>query len=196
MLRLAILVSGGGSNMQAILKAHGQGRLQQLQPALVIADRPCPALKLAAEAGLHTCLLEKKVYREGHSRAVDSCLQEHEIDLAALAGYLSILSGELTRRWAGRLVNIHPSLLPRFGGSGFYGLRVHQAVLDARERVSGCTVHMVDDGVDTGRILAQVQVPVHSGDDASSLAARILVEEHRLYPEVLSRLAGKLQARS
>ncbi len=189
MLRLAVLVSGNGSNMLAILDAYKKELLNNLVPVLCVADRPCKALERAAGWGLETVLLEGKHNGEKLTDALDRQLSERRIDIVALAGWLSIISGKLTRKWTGRMVNIHPSLLPEYGGKGMYGEYVHKAVLDAGKKQSGCTVHFVTDSIDGGKILGQSRVKVLKNDTAESLAARILIEEHRLYPKILADLA-------
>ncbi len=196
MLRLAVFASGGGSNLQSILDAAEAGELGSFTPALVVADRECGAVSRAMEAGVDAVLLDRKIHRSGLSRAAESLLLEYEIDFVALAGWLSILDEKFTSAWAGRIVNIHPSLLPRHGGKGMYGIRVHRAVLEAGESESGCSIHFVTAGVDEGDIISQARVPVEAGDTPEKLAARILPEEHRLYPETLRELSMGLPPRS
>ncbi|RKX90177.1 MAG: phosphoribosylglycinamide formyltransferase [Spirochaetes bacterium] len=194
MLRLAVLASGNGSNLQAILDAYEGGLLRNLQPVLCVADRSCKALERAAAWGLETVLLEGKHNGEKLSEALGRQLSDRRIDIAALAGWLSIISGKLTREWTGRMVNIHPSLLPEYGGRGMYGEQVHKAVLDAGEKQSGCTVHFVTDSIDGGKILGQSRVKVLKNDTPDSLAARILIEEHQLYPKILADLTDSFTA--
>jgi len=192
LLRLAVLASGSGSNLQAILDAYEGGLLGNLQPVLCVADRSCKALDRAAAGGLEIVLLDRKQYGEKLSEALGILLIDYGIELVALAGWLSIISGMLTREWAGRMVNIHPSLLPSYGGKGMYGQHVHKAVLDAGEKLSGCTVHIVTDSVDGGGILGQARVNVLKNDTPESLAARILIEEHGLYSKVLDHLGAAI----
>lgn len=194
MLRLAILASGSGSNLQAILDASKEGLLNNLVPVLCVADRPCRALERAADRGLKTVLLDRKKIGTKLPEALDCQLSEQKIDIVALAGWLSIINGKITRKWTGRMVNIHPSLLPEYGGKGMYGEHVHKAVLDAGENQSGCTVHFVTDSIDGGKILGQSRVNVLKNDTTESLAARILIEEHRLYPKILADLAVDIRA--
>ena len=193
MLRLAILASGSGSNLQAILDAAENNRLGEIIPVLVISDRPCKALQRGLEAGIETAYLDKIKYGERLSYHVGELLDKHSIDIVALAGWLSILDEKITENWAGRMVNIHPSLLPLHGG--LYGINVHKSVLDSGDKESGCTVHFVTAEVDGGQILGQARVPVLDKDSPESLAARILVEEHRLYPEILAGLSAALKSR-
>ena len=194
MLRLALLASGGGSNLQALLDAAEDGRLPGVEPVLVVADRECGAITRAMDAGVDAVLLDRRIHGRGLSAAVGAALEDYAVDFAALAGWLSILDESLVAAWRERILNIHPSLLPAHGGPGMYGLRVHQAVLAAGDAESGCSVHVVTAGVDEGRVLEQARVPVLAGDTPESLAARVLVEEHRLYPEAIRRFGASLAA--
>jgi phosphoribosylglycinamide formyltransferase-1 len=173
-----VLVSGNGTNLQALIDAEKQGRLGSGKIALVVSDRGgAYALKRAEAAGI-PARTEGADPRRDLSDRLLGIAREGEIGLVVLAGFLSILEGEFIRAYAGRIINLHPSLLPKYGGPGMYGLRVHRAVLEAGERESGCTVHLVDAGTDTGPILLQRAVPVLSGDTPEGLAARIHREEH------------------
>lgn len=190
--RLGVLVSGGGTNLQAILDVVAAGRLAA-EVAVVIADRDgAYALERAALAGVPTAVIKLKEFpdRDAFSAAVADCLDRHGVDYVVLAGWLKIFTAPMLKRFAGRIVNTHPALLPSFGGAGMYGLTVHQAVLDYGCKVSGCTVHFVDQSVDGGPVIEQVAVPVAEDDTAESLQARILVREH----EALVRVIGWLVA--
>jgi len=181
--RVAVLASGGGSNLQAVLDhlaALGDRRAADV--VLVVAGRETAgALARARRAGVATA-----VATPGSLAGV---LDAQAIDLVVLAGYLSFVPAVVTERWAGRIINVHPALLPSFGGHGLYGLRVHRAVLDAGARVSGATVHFVDAEYDRGPIIAQWPVPVVAGDTPESLAARVLRIEHLLLPRAVDALA-------
>lgn len=192
-MRLGVLVSGGGTNLQAILDAVADGRLEAAV-AVVISDRPGAfALERAAKAGLETAVIRVTDHadRDAFSRAVADCLTAHRVELVVLAGWLKIFTAPMFSAFAGRMINTHPALLPSFGGAGMYGLHVHQAVLAAGCRVSGCTVHRVTEEVDAGPILAQAAVPVADDDTPESLQARILPHEHRLLVEVIAQLAAE-----
>jgi len=193
MLRLAVLASGSGSNFQAIIDAAEEGRLGLLQPVLLVSDRPCRSQERAEAADIESLCLNRSFHGEHLSVELGRLLITRDIDFVALAGWLSILDENITADWKGRMVNIHPSLLPLHGGAGMYGRRVHKAVLDAGESESGCTVHYVTARVDAGEILGQVRVPVQDNDTPESLAERILIEEHKLYPEVLAELSDSLK---
>lgn len=181
--RVAVLASGGGSNLQAVidhLAALGDRRSADV--VLVVAGRETAgALGRARRAGVATAVAAPD--------ALAAVLDRHAIDLVVLAGYLSFVPTAVTERWAGRVINVHPALLPSFGGHGLYGLRVHRAVLDAGARVSGATVHFVDAEYDRGPIIAQWPVPVAADDTADSLAARVLRVEHLLLPRAVDALA-------
>jgi phosphoribosylglycinamide formyltransferase-1 len=178
-----VLVSGGGTNLQALLDAEKKGAFGKI--VLVVSDRPdAYALERAKIAGVPTVIitLDKNTTREERRQALSEHIlylaEVHRIDLIVYAGFLWILKGAIIEAYAGKMINLHPALLPRFGGKGMYGEKVHRAVLDAGETESGCTVHLVDAGTDTGPILLQRKVPVLPGDTPDSLAERIHKEEH------------------
>jgi formyltetrahydrofolate-dependent phosphoribosylglycinamide formyltransferase len=185
--RVAVLASGGGTNLQAILDyldAHHDA--QAMSVALVASDRAAAgALERARRHGVPAMALDAT--QRGDPLA--AILESHAIDYIALAGYLRFIPTAVTRRWRGRIVNVHPSLLPSFGGAGMYGLRVHEAVIDAGVRVTGVTVHFVDEEYDRGPIIAQSPVPVLPGDTPEVLAQRVLSVEHALYPVALDAVA-------
>jgi phosphoribosylglycinamide formyltransferase-1 len=190
--RVAFLASGGGSNVEALLTAM-RGPGFAAEPVLVLSDRAkAGVLGVAARFGVPSALVERAGFpdRVSFDRAVLKALDAAGPDLLCLAGYMRILSPEFVAAYRGRMLNIHPALLPKFGGPGMYGHRVHEAVLAAGEKESGATVHWVEEGVDAGAILAQDRVPVLATDTAASLAARVLELEHRLYPQVLRRVCG------
>ena len=191
-VNIAVLASGGGSNLQALIDHFNTDERAPARVALVISDRrEAGALERARRAGIPALHVPTKD-RPADEVAADllAGLEGRRIGLVALAGYLKLVPREVVRRYAGRIVNVHPALLPRFGGAGMYGTRVHEAVLEAGEAVSGPTVHLVDEEYDRGRILAQWPVPVQPGDTPESLAARVLEAEHALYPVVIEALAS------
>jgi phosphoribosylglycinamide formyltransferase-1 len=190
-LRVGVLASGRGSNLEAIIAAIEAGRLPVVV-AVVISDRPAArALDIARRHGIEALVLQPAEHpgREAHEKAVIAALEERRIGLVCLAGYMRLLSASFVRQFEGRLLNIHPSLLPAFPG-----LHPHRQALDHGVRVSGATVHFVDEGTDTGPIILQAAVPVEPTDTEETLSARILVEEHRLYPEAIRLFAeGRLR---
>lgn len=186
--RLGILISGRGSNFLAIADAIATHRLDA-EIAVVISNRSeAPGIAAARERGLHTVVLTSKgVDREEYDRGLIEELRRSRVDLVCLAGYMRILSGRFIREFSHRILNIHPSLLPAFPG-----LDAQHQALEHGVKVSGCTVHFVEEGLDSGPIIIQAAVPVLDHDTAESLSARILKEEHRIYPEAIALvLSGK-----
>lgn len=195
--RLAVFASGGGTNLQAILD-HARKPAARYRVALVIGDRPgAGALARASAAGV-TARVVSVAGRPAADVEADllEALASHGIDLIALAGYLRLVPRGVVARYRGRIVNIHPAPLPRFGGRGMYGERVHRAVLEAGVESTGPTVHRVDEEYDRGDVLAHEPVPVLPEDTVDTLAARVLEREHALYPRVLDRLAAEIGAPS
>jgi phosphoribosylglycinamide formyltransferase-1 len=192
-LRVGVLASGRGSNFRALAEAAAAGRLEAAVVVLV-SDRPgAPVLDIARDRGIEAVLVDPKQHpsREAHEKAVIGVLEERRVGLVCLAGYMRLLTGAFVGHFAGRLLNIHPSLLPAFPG-----LHPHRQALEHGVRISGATVHFVDEGVDTGPIVLQAAVPVLPDDTEARLSERILVEEHRLYPEAVRLFArGRLEIR-
>ena len=190
--RIAVLVSGGGSNLQSIIDNIEQGNLN-CEISYVIADRECYGLKRAEKHGIKNILLDRKVLKEKLSDEISNVLEndDEKTDYIVLAGYLSILSPEFIKKWSRKIINIHPSLLPKFGGKGMYGMNVHRAVIESKETESGCTIHFVDTGVDTGEIILQIKVPVLTDDTPEVLQKRVLEKEHVLLIEGIKKLLGK-----
>lgn len=186
MKRIAILASGGGTNLQSILDHFADlGSASPAEVALVASDRPqAAALGRARSAGVQTAVLD----RHASTPQMLELFAEAKIDFLVLAGYLKLIPTAVVDRYAHCMVNVHPALLPKHGGPGMYGLRVHQAVIRAGERVTGPTVHRVTHELDSGPVLAQWPVGVLDTDDAMSLAARVQVAEHALYPRVIEAL--------
>jgi len=181
-LKVGILISGRGSNMAALIKA-AQAPDYPAEIACVISNKAdAGGLKIAADAGIPTAVISHRSYsdRENFDREVSATLEKHGVGLVVLAGFLRIFSSWFPQHWAGRVINIHPSLLP-----SFKGLHVQRQAIDAGVRVSGCTVHFVIPDLDAGPIIAQAAVPVLQDDTEETLTARILRQEHRLYPEVV-----------
>jgi phosphoribosylglycinamide formyltransferase-1 len=187
--RLGILLSGRGSNFLAIAEGIAQGRLTGAEIAVVISNRrDAPGVAAARSAGFAAEVIEARGrQRAEHDAEIIACLQAHNVDLVCLAGYMRLLSVEFVRAFPQRILNIHPSLLPAFPG-----LAAQRQALEYGVTVSGCTVHFVDEELDHGVIVLQKTVPVLSGDDELSLAARIIVQEHAAYAEAIDRvLSGK-----
>lgn len=190
-LPIAVLASGGGTNLQALIDQAAAGTLGA-EIALVLTNKPgAGALERARQAGIPTCCIDHREFasREDFDRAVVARLQEAGVELVVLAGFMRILTPVFIDAFPGRIMNIHPALLPAFPG-----LHVQRQALEYGARFAGCTVHFVDGGVDTGPIIIQAVVPILDDDDEDSLAARILEQEHRIYPEAVRLFAsGRLQ---
>ena len=201
MKNLVILISGSGSNMQAIVQTARRddwpGRLQA-RVAAVISNRPdCSGLQVARALGVATEVVDHRAYaaapepRKAFDAALADVIDRHAPDLLVLAGFMRILTPDFVRRFSGRMVNVHPSLLPAFAG-----LHTHRRAIEAGCRIAGATVHRVTEELDHGPILDQVVVPVLPGDDEVSLAARVLSQEHRMYPRVIAQLLRELSPAS
>ena len=188
--RVAVFASGGGSNLQALIDRCRQPGAPAVV-SLVVGSRPgIGALERAQREGIAAEIIDARAPDGDPGGRMLALLDAHAIDLVVLAGYLSLIPAEVVERFRGRMLNIHPALLPAFGGPGMYGLHVHRAVIDSGARVSGATVHLVDDRYDEGRILAQWPVPVFSDDSPDALAARVLAVEHRLLPATVLAVAS------
>ena len=185
-----MLASGGGSNLQAILDhLAALGEARHADVVLVASNRPdAGALARAERAGISRVVLRSP--HAPHGAELDAALAANDVELVALAGYMRLVPPEVTAAFRGRMLNVHPALLPEFGGPGMYGPRVHRAVLQAGAALSGPSVHFVDEVYDHGALIAQWPVPVLSGDDEHSLAARVLRAEHLLYPRVVDAVAA------
>lgn len=196
LLRLGVLASGEGTTLQAILDACASGELPA-RVALVISNNGgSGALRRARESGAAALHLSGKTHPEPGAldAAIAEALATHEADVVMLAGYMKKLEPLTLSRYRGAILNTHPALLPKFGGHGMYGMNVHEAVLQAGERESGPSVHLVDEEYDTGRVLAQAKVPVLASDTAATLAARVQERERRLVVDVLAQIArGELR---
>jgi len=193
-LRVAVFASGGGSNLQSLIDHFNGSAHSGLRVALVLSDREhTGALERARAAKIEASVIAVAGRPMDYvAREMLAALESSDIDIVALAGYLRLVPPAVVRRFRNRIVNIHPALLPAFGGKGMYGLRVHQAVIASGSRVSGATVHHVDEKYDEGRIVAQWPVPVLISDTPETLAARVLEHEHMLYPAALELVARSL----
>jgi phosphoribosylglycinamide formyltransferase-1 len=184
-MRIGILISGRGSNMVALVNAVKDGRIPDSEITLVVSDQPhAPGVRAATEQGVETIVIERRGRsRQEHDREILSALTEQRVELVCLAGYMRLLSPVFFEQYAGRTLNIHPSLLPSFPG-----LDAQKQALAHGVRWTGCTVHFVDETLDGGPIILQRAVPVLEDDDEATLSARILAEEHKAYPEAVARI--------
>ena len=189
-LKVGVLISGRGSNMLALVRAAERPGYP-CEICVVISNRAdAPGLALARDAGVPAECVDQRAFgrdRAAHEQAVDASLRAHGAEMVCLAGYMRLLSPFLVERWRGRMLNIHPSLLPAFPG-----LDTHARALAAGVAAHGCSVHLVTEGVDEGPVLAQARVPVLPGDDEATLAARVLTQEHQLYPRAVADFAQSL----
>lgn len=180
-VRIAVLVSGSGTNLQAIIDSIHEGRINGEIIAVISDNEKAYAIERAKKYGLKAFCIDRKSSADILLRELKSL----DVELVVLAGYLTILGRELVRAYEGRIINIHPSLIPAFCGKGFYGERVHKAAVEYGVKVSGATVHFVDEGTDSGPIILQEPVTVYPEDTAETLAARVLELEHRLLPKAV-----------
>ena len=186
-MRIAIFASGSGSNAEAIIRASREGRLSS-EVGLVISNNVnAGVLKRAKALEVNNSVIDPRSFEseELYITSLFSTLDENEIDFIALAGYLKLVQPELIDKYRNKITNIHPALLPSFGGKGFYGMKVHEAVIEAGCKVSGVTIHLVNEKYDRGAIIAQRTLPVLGDDSPESLAERVLKIEHEIYPEAL-----------
>ena len=191
--RVAVLISGGGTNLQAIIDRLAAGELPHVELALAVSSRKnAGGLDKAERAGI------KHIYigKENFEQELIALLEEHEIDIVVLAGFLKILSSDFVSRYPDRIINVHPSLIPSFCGDGFYGLRVHEAALSYGVKVTGATVHFVNEVTDGGKIIAQRAVDVKDGDTPEILQRRVMEEaEWKLLPAAVEKVAAEIVAR-
>ena len=197
--RIAVMVSGGGTNLQAIIDAIASGKIRNTRIVRVISNRKdAYALERAAKAGIDTVAVSRTDYqdKESFEKALIRAVDEADADLIVLAGFLVVLPAELTDRYEGRMINIHPSLIPSFCGKGYYGLKVHEEALKRGVKVTGATVHFVDSGCDTGPIIMQKAVEVQDGDTPEILQKRVMEQaEWVILPEAIDRLANNRTVR-
>jgi len=193
MFKIAVLVSGSGTDLQSVIDAVESGYLNVKIEAVISNKEGIYGIERAKNHGINTYTFDRKIYGDRISDKILEILKG-KVDLIVLAGWLSILQGSLIDEFRGKIINIHPSLIPSFCGDGMYGMKVHQSAIDYGVKVSGCTVHFVDGGTDTGPIVMQKAVPVYHYDTAESLQERILEEEHIILPESIKLISeGKVK---
>ena len=196
MLNIAVLVSGGGTNLQALLEAEAAGKIPHGEIAMVISNNPnAYALERAKNFGVPAAVINKKELgsQAAFEAQLQAVLERNGTDLIILAGFMCILSQNFTAKWPKRIINVHPSLIPSFCGEGFYGLRVHQAALDYGVKVTGATVHFVNEIPDGGEIIAQKAVDIHPGDTPETLQRRVMEQaEWILLPQAAETVCAQL----
>ena len=192
--RIAVFVSGGGTNLEAILKESEAGRIPHGEIALVLASKPgVYALERAKNHGIPSVVVSRKDDPDSFETRIEAALSEYRIDMIVLAGFLSILSADFTDKWDGRIINVHPSLIPSFCGKGFYGLKVHEAALSYGVKVTGATVHFVNSVPDGGRIILQKAVYIEDGDTPEILQRRVMEQaEWEILPRATELVAASL----
>ncbi|WP_440999587.1 phosphoribosylglycinamide formyltransferase [Fodinibius sp. SL11] len=198
MINIVVFASGSGTNFQAIIDAVESGQINGRITGLITNKKEIQAIDRAQKHNIAHKYLTPSNF-SSHSNYVTTLLnqlEEWDTQLIALAGYMIKVPPQIIETYKNRIVNIHPSLLPKYGGKGFYGMNVHRAVINNEEPESGCTVHLVTEEYDQGPILGQRKVPVKPSDDPETLAQRILKEEHKLFPEVIAKLANQLNKKS
>ena len=199
MTRIAVLVSGGGTNLQALIDAERGGIIKSGEIAIVISSRPdAYALERARAAGIDTAVACRRTLgsREAFEGRIRSLLDEYKIDLVVLAGFMSILSEDFTRAYQKRIINVHPSLIPSFCGEGFYGLRVHEAALEYGVKVTGATVHFVNEIPDGGEIIMQKAVEIEEGDTPEILQKRVMQEaEWKILPSAVEKVCASIESK-
>lgn len=193
MFKIAVLISGGGTNLQALIDGIHGGYLNCIIDSVISDTRDAYGLNRAEENGIKTYVLDRKTYKDNISAEILK-LTLGKVDLIVMAGFLSIVKGNILKEFKNRIINIHPSLIPAFCGSGMYGIKVHEKALEYGVKISGCTVHFVDEGTDTGSIIIQRPTVVFPEDTAEILQKRVMIEEHKALPEAVKLLSeGKLR---
>ncbi len=193
-MNITVFASGGGTDFQSIIDGVESGLIKAKINMLIASKPDIYAIERAKKHNIPHYVFRKKDYESGEKMfdEIIRLLRENKTDLIVLAGYLTILSSNIVKEYEGRIINIHPSLLPKFGGVGMYGLKVHEAVIASGETESGCTVHYVDAGADTGKIIAQARVKVEN-DTPESLQQKVLSKEHELLPRVVANLIEEMR---
>ena len=194
-MRFGVLVSGGGTNLQAIMDAMDAGKITNATLEVVISNKKdAYALERAKDKGIEAVAVSPKDYetRDEFNKALLETIDSYNLDLIVLAGFLVVLPAELVKKYENKIINIHPSLIPSFCGDGFYGLKVHEKALERGVKITGATVHFVDEGTDTGPIIKQKAVAVREDDSPETLQRRVMEEaEWQILPEVINELANK-----
>jgi len=198
LINIVVFASGSGTNFQAIIDAVENGQINGRIVGLISNKKGIQAFDRAQKHNIDHQYLAPSDFSSypNYVEALLKQLEQWDTQLIALAGYMIKIPSEIIDKYKDRIVNIHPSLLPKYGGKGFYGKKVHRAVIDNKEEISGCTVHMVTEEYDQGPILGQRKVPVRKSDDPETLAKRILKEEHKLFPEIIAKLAKQINNKS
>lgn len=198
MKHIVVFASGSGTNFQALIDAVKSGKISARIRGLITNKTDIKALKRAEKHEIESVVLAPTAFNseQDYIQALKNTLADWETDLIVLAGYMVKIPVPIIEAYEGQIINIHPSLLPKYGGKGFYGMNVHRAVINNHEKESGCTVHIVNEEYDQGPIIAQKKVPVYETDDPETLAQRVLKKEHELFPEVVAQFIKDLNTKS
>ena len=190
--KLGFLSSYGGTNMQAIIDACKDGKLNMVPAVIISNNYGSEALERARKENVPYFYLNSKTHPDEKKldEEIKNTLIQHDVDIVILAGYMKKIGKETLAYYKGRILNIHPALLPKFGGKGMYGLNVHKAVIAGKEKETGITIHLVDDKYDHGKILAQIKIPVYEDDTPEILQKRVLKEEHKIYADTLTKICS------
>ncbi len=195
-MNICVFASGSGTNFKAIIEAKKSGIIKSDISLLITNNSDCGAVGIAKENGIPVFHISRKVYPnasdEEYANLFLDKLYEHKIDFIVLAGYMKMIHASIIRKFPNRIINIHPALLPKFGGKGMYGMNVHRAVIEAGEKESGVTIHYVNENYDEGKIILQEKVEVASNDTAETLHKKVLKLEHKYYPEVIRKIESSL----
>lgn len=189
--KIIVLASGSGTNLQAVIDAIKTNEIENAEISMVISNKQDAfALKRAEKEGIHTCFVNPKEFSDNiqYDKKLIEIISKYNPDLIVLAGYTRILTNQIINSFKNKIINIHPSLLPAFGGKGMYSHKVHEAVLKSKVKESGCTVHFVTENIDAGPVIAQKKVPVTDGDTVKTLSERVLKEEHKLLVEAIKKI--------
>ena len=189
--KIIVLVSGSGTNLQAVIDAIKTNEIENVEISMVISNKQDAfALKRAEKEGIPTCFINPKEFSDNtqYDKKLTEIISKYNPDLIILAGYTRILTNQFINSFKNKIINIHPSLLPAFGGKGMYGQKVHEAVLKSKVKESGCTVHLVTENLDAGPVIAQKKVPVADSDTVKTLSERVLKEEHKLLVEAIKKI--------
>lgn len=192
MFNIAVLISGSGSNLKSIIDKSKENKKYKVR--VVIADRKCDGIKKALKENIETAVIDRKIYKENLFKEINEILSDKNIDLIVLAGFLSIVDEKFIKKWENKIINIHPSLLPKFGGKGMYGIHVHEEVIKSKEKISGCSVHYVNNEIDGGKIIMQKEVLVYETDTAEILQKRVLIVEHKLLPNAIIKIIESINS--
>ncbi|MCB0722220.1 MAG: phosphoribosylglycinamide formyltransferase [Ignavibacteriae bacterium] len=191
-MKICVFASGSGTNFKAILESRKQGEIESDVGLLITNNSSCGAAEIAREEGIEVVHISRKVFpdlsSQDYSNLFISALEKNETDLIVLAGYMKMLPEEVVKKYSNRIINIHPALLPKYGGKGMYGINVHKAVIENGERETGVSVHYVTENYDEGEIIYQERVPVNENETPESLMERMKEVEHRVYPKVIKNL--------